>query len=163
MAPTMVAPARDTPDHGDALDEANAEIHRKGEPCRLVVARLQVQTVNPQQDEAADDERYAYDPYVEQIRLDDVVSERADHGRWQEREQNADDKARRGPLRKHLFGERPEPAKINCQQRENGTKLNQNSKRFAKGVIAPTEQVLHQQQVARRRDRQILGQALDDT
>ena len=57
--------ARYPGDHGDALDDSNAEIHQQRKAGRFVVTRLQIQTVDPQQDETADDERHAHDAYIE--------------------------------------------------------------------------------------------------
>ena len=72
-------------------------------------------------------------------------------------------KSSRCPLREHFRGECPEPAEIDRQQRKNGAELNQDRKRFAKGIVTPAEHMLHQQQVARRRYRQKFCQTLDNS
>ena len=96
MAPTMVAPERDTPGiMARALANADDEIHRQRVVGGVVIARLEIELVDPQQHRAADDQREADDPDVEQHRLDEVVRQRADHRRRQEREQHADDETPR--------------------------------------------------------------------
>ena len=58
--------------------------------------------------------------------------------------------------------ELPQPAEIDRQQRQDGAELDQHREGLAEGVVAPAEEVLHQQQMAGRGHRQEFGQALDD-
>ncbi len=60
-----------------------------------------------------------------------------------------------------LSGERPQPAEIDRQQRQDGAELDQHGERLAEVVAAPAEHVLHQQQMAGGGDGQEFGQALD--
>ena len=99
MAPTMVAPERDTPGiMARHWQHADAEIHRQRKRGRFVIARLEIEPVDQKQNEAADDEHDADDAHVEQMRLDERVGQRADHRRRQEGDQHADDEARRRPI-----------------------------------------------------------------
>ena len=91
------------------------------------------------------------------------MRQRADHRRRQEREQHADDEARAPPRSVNMLRrERPEPAEIDRQQRQDGAELDQHREGLAEGVVAEAEEVLHQQQMAGRGHRQEFGQALDD-
>ena len=94
--------------------------------------------------------------------LDEAVRQRADHRRRQEREQHADDEARRRPFGEHVGRQRPEPAEIDRQQRQDRAELDQDRERLAEVVVAPAEKMLHQQQMPGRGHRQEFGQALDD-
>ena len=65
--------------------------------------------------------------------------------------------------REHVRCQRPDAAEINGEQRQNGAELDQDGKGLAERVVAPAEEVLHQQQVPGGGDRQEFGQALDHT
>ena len=95
------------------------------------------------------------------MRLDERRRQHADHRRRQERQQHADDETRRVPLAEHVRRQRPDAAEIDAEQRQNGAELDQDGKRLAEGVVAPAEEVLHQQKVSGRGDGQEFGQALD--
>ena len=58
--------------------------------------RLEVERVDPEQYRAADDQREAHHPGVEQNALDEAMPERADDRRRQERDQHADHETARG-------------------------------------------------------------------
>ncbi len=64
-------------------------------------ARLQFQLVDPQQNRAADDQREADDPRVEQHVFDEAMRQRADDGSGQKCNENADHKAPRGGIIDH--------------------------------------------------------------
>ena len=102
------------------------------------------------------------DPVVEQHALDEVVRERADHRRRQEREQHADDEAPRRRIGEKADRQLPQPHEIDRQQRQDRAELDQHREGLAEILVGEAEEVLDQQQVAGRRDRQELGQALDD-
>ena len=103
MAPTMVAPARDTPGIIDSTwTQADAEIHRQRELRSRRDSALQAHAVDPEQHEAAENEHEADDPHVEQHRLDETMRQRADDRRRQEREQHADDERAAGPAAEKL-------------------------------------------------------------
>ena len=93
--------------------------------------------------------------------LDEVVRERADHRRRQERDQHADDETARRRIAEHAEREPPQPDEIDRQQRQDRAELDQHREGLAEIVVVEAEEVLHQQQMAGRGDRQELGQALD--
>src|SRR5262249_17486227 len=84
-------------------------------------------------------------------------------GRRQERDHHADDKTTRGWVGEHADGEPPQPNKIDRQQGEDRTELDKDREGipelFARRDWA--EELVDQEQVPGRRDRQELGQALD--
>ena len=61
-----------------------------------------------------------------------------------------------------LRRQRPDAAEIDRQQRQDGAELNQDRERLAERVVAPAEEMLHQQQMAGGGHRQKFGQAFDD-
>src|SRR5581483_11371787 len=83
--------------------------------------------------------------------------------RRQKGEKHADDKTCCLPLREHRPCEAQKPAEIDGKQRQYGTELDQDRKRFPESIVSPTQQVLHQQEVTGGRNREIFGQTLDDT
>ena len=55
----------------------------------------------------------------------------------------------------------PQPGEIDRQQREDRAELDQDRERLAEVVVVQAEEMLHQQQMAGRGDRQEFGEALD--
>jgi len=55
--------------------------------------RIMVDLIDPQQNRAADDQREADDPGIEQVFLDGFAGDQADDDRGQERDQKADHEA----------------------------------------------------------------------
>ena len=105
---TMVVPERETP--GIIARHCASPMIRyiaERELRRVVMARLQVERIDPQQDRAADDQREADHPGVEQHVLDEAVPGRADDRRRQERDQHADDKTARGGIGEHAERDLP--------------------------------------------------------
>ena len=159
----MVAPERDTPGHhGEALRNADDEIHRQREPGGLVVARLEIEPIDPQQHRAARDQREAHDPGIEQHLLDEScrpVAPITAAGR----------KAISTPMMKRRacgslnmpMNELPQPHRIDRQQGQDGAELNQDREALAEIVVAEAEKLLHEQEMPGRRDRYELGQSLD--
>jgi len=66
----MLAPERETPgNHRKALRESDREIHRQRKRSGIVLVRIEIELIDPQQNRAADDERKAYHPRIEQNAL----------------------------------------------------------------------------------------------
>ena len=90
------------------------------------------------------------------------MRDRADHRRRQERQQDADDEAPRRRIGEKSERQLPQPHEIDRQQREDGAELDQHREGLAEVLVGETEEALHQQQMAGRRNRHELGEALDD-
>ena len=142
MAPTMVAPERDTP--GTMARHCTTPMMKyigSVNFVRVVIARLEVEPVDPQQHRAADDQREADDPDVEQHVLDEVVRERADHRRRQKRDQHADDEAPRRRIVEHAEQQLPQPREIDRQQRQDGAELDQHREGLAEILVVEAEEM----------------------
>ena len=58
--------------------------------------------------------------------------------------------------------ELPQPAEVDRQQRQDRAELDQDREGLAEVVVAEAEEMLDQQQMPGRRDREEFGEALDD-
>ncbi len=124
--------------------------------------RLEIELVDPEQDGAADDQRKAHHPRIEQECLDVASGDRTDHGRGQERDQHADHEAARGGIREHAERDPPQFGKIQRHDRENRAELNQDRETLPERTLAEIEEAFGQQQMARRGYRDEFRDALDD-
>jgi hypothetical protein len=128
-----------------------------------VLARLEVELVDPEQNGAADDQREAHDPRIEQHRLDVFAGNEADDDRGQERDQDADHEAARiGVAPEHADRDVPQFPEIEADDREDRTELNQHREGIPEGALAETEEALREQQMSGRGHRKELGHTLDD-
>ncbi len=155
------AGARHARDHRQALEHADQEIHRHREGDHVAVARLELEALDPDERDAADDERDAHDPRVEQHGLDEVVQQRAEHRGRQEREQDADHEAARRRVDEEADRKPDDAHEIDRQQREDCAELDQDRKGVAEVLVAEAEEMLHQQQMSSRRHREVLGEPFD--
>ena len=89
------AGARHARHHGKALHEADHEIHRQREVVGIVVARLEIELVDHSSTAPPTISVKQISQRIEEHSLDEVVRERADDRRRQERDQHADDETPR--------------------------------------------------------------------
>ena len=90
-----------------------------------------------------------------------VAGQRPDHCCRKKRQQHADDETRRLPLGKHVRGQRPDPAEINGQQRQNSA-AESGLQRISPTNHRPSRGNAPSAGNARSRRPKIFGQALDD-
>ena len=111
---------------------------------------LEIERIDPQQDRAADDQREADHPGIEQYVLDEAVRERADDRRRQECDQHADDEAARGRIGEEAERDLPEPHEIDREDRQDRAELDQHHEGLAELVVVEAEEPFQQQQVPGR-------------
>ena len=163
MAPTIVAPARDTPrHHGEALHRADPQIHWQREFGGVVIARFELEAVDPQQHEAAGHEHGANDPDVEQHALDGPVGQGPDHHGGKKGDQYSDNEALVVAIGEHAEKQAPQPREVDRQQRQDGAELDQHIKALAERFVVETEEMADQQKMAGRRYRNEFSKAFDD-
>ena len=85
----------------------------------------------------------------------------ADDRGGQERDQHAEDEAARSGIARQRHRDRHSLREIDRQDGQDRAELDQHHEGLAEGVVVEAEEVLEQQQMAGRRDRQELGQPLD--
>ncbi|MEY9797158.1 hypothetical protein ABH984_005173 [Bradyrhizobium ottawaense] len=160
----MLAPGtRHARDHRHALRDADIEIHQQRKPRGVMLARLEIELVDPEQDGAADDQREAHDPGIEQHALDVFAGDEADDHSRQERDQHAEHEAARiGVAREEADHDIPELLEVQPDDREDRTQLDQNRKRIPEGAFAEMEEAFREQQMAGRGHGKELGHTLDD-
>ncbi len=127
-----------------------------------MIARTQIELVHPEQDETADDEHDA-DKHrrFKQHAFDEAVRQRADDGSGQEGNQNAEDEAPRAGIAGKIGQDFQKFCRIDGQDGQNGTKLDQNLEGFSCGF--KTKKMADQQQMSGGGNRDKFGQAFDKT
>src|ERR1700684_3009484 len=124
--------------------------------------RIVIELIDPQQNRAADDQRKAHPPGIEQIGLDVAAGGGADHGRGQERHQHADDEAPVVGIGKHPKRDPPQFGEIDGENRKNRAELNQHGETLPEPAFAEIEKSLRQQQMTGGGHREEFRDALDD-
>src|SRR5262249_37806057 len=128
--------------------ESDPEIGEERETRCVVLMRLVIELIDPEQDGAADDEREAYDPGIEQHFLDVLAEDQADDNRGQEPDQQADDEAAIIPIGEHASRDLPQLGEIDHDDCEDRAELNQDRKALPEIVFAKIEEALGKQQMA---------------
>src|SRR5262249_42098254 len=111
---------------------------------------------------AADDQREADHPGIEQHLLDVFSGDQADDDRRQKRDQQADDEAAIVGIAEHADRDPPQFAEIDYDDRKDRAELNQDRKALPEIVVAEIEEAFREQEMPGRRHRQELGDALDN-
>jgi hypothetical protein len=128
-----------------------------------MLARLEIELVDPEQDGAADDQRETHDPRIEQHELDVLAGKEADDDGRQEGDEHADDEtAGIGVAREHADRDIPQLPEIESDDRKDRAELNQNSEAVPERPLAEAEEPLRKQEMAGRGDGKELRHALDD-
>ena len=156
------ARARDAGNHGQALREADPQIHHQRKFGGVVLVRMEIELIDPHQDRAADDQREAHHPRIEEKFLDVLAGDQADDNRGQESHQHADHEPPVVRVREHAERDLPQPGEVEHDDREYSAELNQHDKTVPECAVAKAEETLHQQHVAGRGNRQKFRDALDD-
>ncbi len=156
------AGARHARDHGEALRNTNPEVHQQGEARGVILARLEIELIDTEKDRAADDQRKAYHPWIEQDPLDVFSGNQANDHRRQKRHQHPDDKAPIVGIGKHAKRDPPQFCEIDHDDRENRAELNQDNKTVPETALTETEEAFRQQQMAGRGNGQKFRDPLDD-
>src|SRR6266567_4457593 len=115
-----------------------------------MLMRLEIELVHPQQDRAADDQRKADDPGIEQMCLDETACETADYRCRQERDQETDDESPVLKVRKHAKRDPPQFGEVDHDNREDRAELNQHVEGLPETIVVETEKSRHQQQMTGR-------------
>jgi hypothetical protein len=144
------------------LRNADPQIGEQREFRGVVQARLVIELIDPQQDGAADDQREAHDPRIEQHFLDVFPRDQADDDGGQERHHYADHEPAIIRVGKHAARNARQFREIDRQDCENGAELNQNRETVPEAALPQIEEPLRQQQMARRRHREKFSDALDN-
>ncbi len=156
----MVAPERDTPgNHGEALEQADLQIHGQGKPRRILLVAAEAQVVDDHQHEPAGDQGRADDERIEQDAPDEIAQKDADDRRRQERDDHADREAPRVGIAGHRDGDPPQAREIDRQDGEDRPELDQDGEGLV-GLAVEPEEMLQQEEVPGRGHRQELGAAL---
>ncbi len=144
------AGARYAGDHRDALRDADPQIHHQRIARGVVLMRLEIELIDPQEDRAADDQRETHHPRIEQELLDVFADSQADDHRRQERHQHADDKSPVVRIGEHAKRDARQLDEIQHDDCENRPELNQDHKALPEGALAKAEEALRQQHVTCR-------------
>jgi hypothetical protein len=123
--------------------------------------RTAVPALGPQDDEAADDEGTGHHHRREQVRLDRLAEQQAQHDRREEGDRHVERKALRLLLVRQLDDGVADLLPVDDDDRQDGAGLDRDVEDLGLGVVH-AEQRARQDQVSGGRDRQKLGQALDD-
>ena len=164
--PTIVAPERDTPGISASVwHDPDAERARDRRLIGLVHVRRRPEALDEQHDDAADDERRGDDAQrrtrrVVEPALDEVREQHAGDRRRDERD---DDSTPRTAAPSGSDGSRDttrdDLRAIQPHHRQDRSELDHHGEHAAR--IVEAEQLLREQQMRRRRNRQELGQSLD--
>jgi hypothetical protein len=145
----MVAPERETPGIMERPRQPDDQVHRQREQRRFMVARLEIEPIDPKEHDAADDQRDAYDPRIEQHLLDEPVGRRPRSPPGRNAISTPMTKRRAYEIVEYADSELPRPHGIDRQPGQDGAELDQNRE-----ALAESSSPKPQQKMARRGDRQ---------
>ncbi|MGY3354268.1 hypothetical protein ACVWZK_000931 [Bradyrhizobium sp. GM0.4] len=155
--------ARHARDHRQTLRDTDVKIHQQRKPGGVMLARLEIELVDPEQDGAADDQREAHHPGIEQQTLDVFAADETDDDGGKERHQHADHEvACIDVTREHPDRDVPQFLEVQHDDREDRAELDQDRKRIPERAFAEMEKALSKQQMAGRGHGKELGHTLDD-
>src|SRR6202165_6258509 len=101
---------------------------------------LKIELTGPQQDRAADDQRKAHHPRIEQVGLDVSAGSGADYRRRQKRHQHADHEPPVIGIGEHPERDPPQFDKIYGDNRQDRAELNQHRKTLPETALAEMDE-----------------------